>query len=100
MKKIALLIFVISALIACREGIVEFPEDSSKGTIYIDSEPRGARIYLNNTFISKFTPDSIINLDPGEYSITLREFGYLDTTVVVNLNENIVPYVNVTLIPY
>lgn len=100
MKKIAFLIVIILSFFSCREGIVELTENEDKGTIYIDSEPRGARIFLNNTFISKFTPDSIVNLDFGEYSITLREFGFMDTTVIVNLTENLVPFVNVRLIPY
>lgn len=82
-------------MVSCRENITVFEEKSDQGTIYVDSNPLGAYIYLNNKFLDKTTPDSIAGLDPGIYFVSLYKPGYKDTTIEVELKPKSHPYVNV-----
>ncbi len=97
MHKIILLLILILTLTACREDIVEFPSADEAGTIFIDSQPRGARILLDNATTFKSTPDSLTNLSPGVYLITLRLNSFSDTTLIVDLKAGTRPFLDVKL---
>ncbi len=58
------------------------------GLIAITSEPSNAEIFVSDTSTGKFTPDSLTNLDPGNYFITLKLENYKDTSFSVSLNKN------------
>jgi hypothetical protein len=47
------------------------------GGVVIESEPRGADVYVNNKPLNKKTPCTINNLLPKNYTITLKKGGYL-----------------------
>jgi len=51
----------------CSEESPESPPQNSTGKLVIKSNPSGARIYLLGTDTGKNTPDSIDNLEPGDY---------------------------------
>lgn len=97
MRKLYILIFIIGFLAACREDLVEFPDTANAGTIFVDSSPRGADILLDGATTFKVTPDSLNNLVPGVYLITLRLNSYTDTTVIVNLKSGTKPFLDVRL---
>lgn len=67
------------------------------GTISVNSEPAGAQIFLSGTSTGKITPDSLPDLTPGIYSITLKLNGYKDSTFSANVvNGNRTP-INIIL---
>ena len=68
-----------------------------KGSVYIQSTPVGAQIWVNNVNSGKITPDTIKNLDSGNVAITLKLAGYLDSTITVNILPNQVRSAAVTL---
>ena len=91
MKNYILLIIATSLFaLGCRENIPVVPEEN-RSTIFVNSSPAGARIYLESNSTGRSTPDSITNLKPGNYSITLKLVGYRDTTFGVSAPEGIDP---------
>jgi len=64
------------------------------GTLYVDSQPPGADIFLNNQPRGK-TPRMLINLAAGDYIILLKKVGYQDYSASVGINagqdKNIAP---------
>ena len=68
------------------------------GGLFIDSNPRGARVYLDNAYKGE-TPLDLKNVNPGQYSIRLSLPGYQDwsTTVIalpiltVKVTANLTP---------
>lgn len=59
-----------------------------KGSIFINSNPENAQILLNGIFTGKTTPDTLTALDNGNYSITLKESGYYDTTFTIAITNS------------
>lgn len=54
----------------------------------ISSVPEGARIYLNGFYKHKITPDSLVGLNPGIYSIELEgSLEFSDTTFIAYLQQ-------------
>ncbi len=64
------------------------PQPDPKGGMFIQSTPSGAQIWLDGTNSNKVTPDSIMNLDPKNYNVTLKLNDYKDTTIVVDVIAN------------
>ncbi len=71
---------------------------AGKGKIFITSIPPGAKISLNGASTGTITPDTIV-ADAGRQKISLSLKGYADTTLTVNVIQNQVEHVNVTLKP-
>ncbi|MFH1196506.1 MAG: PEGA domain-containing protein [bacterium] len=89
-----LLFFVLSS---CREDVIIYPEKKNRSTIYVDSDPMGAKIYLSTISTGKETPDSLVDLEPGLYALTLKLAGYSDTTTTINLKAGTKPYIYILL---
>lgn len=51
------------------------------GSIYIQSQPTGAQIWVDGVNSGKVTNDSVSNVQPGSHNITLKLQGYRDTTL-------------------
>lgn len=92
MKKYLLLLLVISVglFISSCEDSSTSPEPEAKASIILDSSPSGAQIwvtYPNSTTPQNKgnTPDSVVSLDAGDYTITLKLDGYKDTSWTVTL---------------
>lgn len=84
-----LYLLIMVFLISCsKETIVENPTENF-GSILIDSNPQGAKIFLLGTNTNKLTPDSILNLESGDYEITLKRVPYEDTTLVANVKSGL-----------
>ncbi len=100
-KRYLLLIIIFLAIIfisSCKENTsTESTGEQSGGTIFINSNPQNANIFLLGTDTKKFTPDSIINLDPGTYNITLKLYNYLDTAFNVDVHNNLTTSKSVAL---
>lgn len=59
------------------------------GVIVVESQPRGAEIWINHQPTDQKTPSRLSNLLPGVYSVTLKKTGYLEwsDTVVVRSRQ-------------
>lgn len=84
-KKI-LFSFIVTTLIlvTCVENHV-LP---SFGSIFITSDPIGAEIFLDGENTGKVTPDSLIELLSGSYTIQIKKQDFFDSTFVADVNEN------------
>ena len=82
-------LFLFFFLSSCREDIVQFEnENRFVGSISVDSEPSGAQIFIHSEDTDQKTPFVFVNLAPGNYPITLRLDGYIDTTIVKRVQAN------------
>jgi len=89
-KKIFLFVILVitSAFFSCREDIVEFNNiERDNGSIYLNSFPEGAEIFLMDSRTNFTTPEEFKDLAPGDYVFTLKLSGYKDTTVVLNVES-------------
>ena len=82
------ILIVLLVITIFLNGCIFFPTCS----LYIDSNPSGAKIFLNGSYSGKVSPALIENLFPGTYDIELAldnppMTGY--KTVVINSNETI-----------
>ena len=70
------------------------------GLIFVDSDPPGAQIVLDNINTGKITPDTIKNLLIGDHQITLQLAGYEDTTFTKLIEKDVTKSINIVfLIP-
>ncbi len=69
-------------------AFIEMKKIIYHGVIVLESEPSGAQIFLGDSSLGKTTPDSLVNLNPGTYSFTLRLANYEDTTFTLGLGKN------------
>ncbi len=87
MKKLILSLMIsFAGMLITSCNTTEDPVTSTtKGNIFVTSNPAGAEIWLgaNNTF--QTTPDTIKNLDEGVYNVTLKLTDYNDATFSVNV---------------
>ncbi len=67
------------------------------GNLGIDSSPRGAQIFINDSSTGKITP-STFSLFPGKYLIRLRFEGFWDAVreVEIESGKSIYPYIAMT----
>ncbi len=92
MKRIltlSLFLITISLLQSCVDKIVVADIGKPTGKIFIDSDPPGAEIYLLGTKTNKVTPDSIDQLNRGDYDITLKKANYKDTTFKITVYDSL-----------
>lgn len=96
MKKFFFLFFII-IFFGCREDAVQYSLEQSTANVYVISYPREARIFLNNNFSGKTTPDTLKYLDPGTYLLTLKLEGYKDSTVSLQVEAEDKEIVSISL---
>lgn len=97
LSNILLILCLIYLFISCREDKVVFPDEPVDAAIFVNSNPRGASIFLRNDFTNKITPDWIENLTPGTHRITLKYDGYMDTSVSIRLSTSQKKYLTIQL---
>lgn len=90
-KNFILVIFLITICLfqSCVDKIVVEDTGKPQGKIIIGSEPQGAEIYLLGTNTNKVTPDSIEQLNSGEYDLTLKKENYRDTTLKITVYDSL-----------
>ncbi len=97
-KEIEVINFFISILFSliislffysCEEQVSISPPDipPPNGTLIIDSNPRGAHIYLDGKEKRRITPDSLLWLETDNYNVTLKLDLYRDTSIIVSAVE-------------
>ena len=69
-----------------------------RGSIFIQSVPSGAEIYVGDKFTNKYTPDTVKSLISGTYKVTLKYTGYNDTTFYVDVSQNTMSIKNITMV--
>lgn len=72
-------------------------EEKQVGSVHVTSDPTGAQIIFAGKNTSKRTPDSLVNIDPGVYSLALRLPGFRDTSMFVTVQIKEVAAMNVFL---
>lgn len=86
-------LFVFSYLIfsgsTCNKEISVTPPDTPppSGFVYINSNPEGFHIYLDNKERRRITPDSLTWLSTGTYVITLKKNLFKDSTFIISASE-------------
>lgn len=60
-----------------------------KGSIFFDSNPQGAEIFLQNTSLGKYTPATIQNLAPDSYEVKLKFSAFTDTTLIADVKAGL-----------
>ena len=67
--------------------ITQSPKSVQK-KVFIRSKPSNAGIYINNNFISKYTPYMITLSSDKSYSITIKKPGYFSKSFQINSNQS------------
>jgi len=83
-------------LLSCSEE--DNPVTPTKGNIFITSSPSGAQIWLQGVNTTQVTPDTLMNITPGSYLVTLKLQNYEDTTFTVSVTEGQITSKSVDLI--
>ena len=79
----------VMVLYSCSKDVSVTPPDAPppNGYIFIDSNPEGFQIYLNNLERGRITPDSLTWLSSSTYKITLKKDLYKDSSFTINAVE-------------
>jgi len=68
------------------------------GNLNIDSAPRGAEIFIDDSATGKITPTTLSNLFPGNHLIKLKYEGYWDSNVDIEIESGKTIYPYITMI--
>lgn len=87
----------IFIIIGCDKEVSRSPvePDPFRGVINISSSPGGATIFLNGRNTGRLTPDSLTFLNPDTYEITLKLQYFKDTSLTVQLDEDVRSELNI-----
>jgi len=89
MKKLALILIIpiIGLIIASCDSTDNptTPPASTKGNIFITSNPAGAEIWIDGTNTNKTTPDTVKDVEQGTRTVTLKLQDYNDTTFTLSV---------------
>ncbi|MBC6415492.1 MAG: serine/threonine protein kinase [Bdellovibrionales bacterium] len=64
------------------------PNQAVDKNVFISSTPSNAKIYVNDKFISKYTPSIITVRSDEKYIITLKKRGYNERDILINSGNN------------
>lgn len=89
--RLVLLLSAVYFFVSCEKEVSTSPpiEPVPLGFLFVDSSPRGMKIYEDGRNSGKVTPDSLNWLDERQYRITLKRELYRDTTVYVDIVEGV-----------
>jgi hypothetical protein len=76
MMKYLFIVFCVLIFASCREDVIEPVETAKFGKLILNSNPAGAEIIFDNFKTGKITPDSLVNIQPGNYTVKLNYFGF------------------------
>lgn len=87
---ILVFILLLFITIGCEKEVSTSPidEEIPQSFLFVDSEPSGSQIYLNDKNTGRITPGYIPYIEDGQYKITLKQRYFRDTTFTINLLEN------------
>lgn len=92
MKKIIIISILVTVLfISCEKDvyITPPPEEPANGFVFINSNPTGATIFINDKNTGKVTPDSLTYLEFGSTKLTLKKEGFYDTVFTATLSKDV-----------
>jgi PEGA domain len=94
------LVIILGILLAsCSDNSTNPTPVAETGSIFINSSPTGATIFVDGTSTTKTTPDSVSGLSTGDHTVKLSLTGYYDTTFTVTVVANqLVQPTTVTLV--
>lgn len=92
-----LLVFAAAFLLASCETSTDPDPAGGSGSIFIQSTPAGAQIWVNGSNTNKVTPDSVTGLAEGNVNVTLKLTNYKDTTISVPVTDGFQTSRSVTL---
>lgn len=67
------------------------------GLLSANSYPTGAEVYINERLTT--ATDNTLNLEPGQYDVSIRKDGYFTWTKKLTIKEELVTQTNATLFP-
>lgn len=73
---------------SCSDNSTNPTPVTETGSIFINSSPINASIFVDGSTTNKFTPDSVTGLSTGNHSVKLSLTGYYDTTFTVTVAAN------------
>jgi PKD repeat protein len=76
---------------------VTLPVVHQRGSIYVQSSPAGATVYLDGALKSPLTPMTITDVTAGSYTIRVTKAGYTEKSQAVVVNEGLTSTVTLTL---
>ena len=79
--------------------VEEGPPGATTGAIYLRSDPSYAEIWINGENTETLTPETIQDLDPGTYTITLKKSGWQDYEFQATVEAGKTKEYSVTLTP-
>lgn len=82
--------FLTLAFISCEKPLSTTPEYNEGPNIklVVESDPIGARIFLDGKNTGHTTPDTVQWLEPRNYKLTLKLELFKDTNVVITVNKS------------
>lgn len=69
----------------------------SVGSIFVQSNPTGAKIYLDNSYTGSVTPKTIVNIPAGSHIIRCNLSGYSDNSKTVSVSAGQTASVTINL---
>jgi len=96
----ALVAIILGTLIAIRFAKGQRPSltgVSGNGLLVINSEPKGARVLIDDRFIT--ATDDTRYLDPGEYVVSVQKEGYFPWQKTLKIENEVVTQANALLFP-
>ncbi len=67
------------------------------GHMYIDSNPRGAEIFLNDSSTNNVTPFKIVNLMPGYYRVRIKRSEHWDEEKIIPVKSIATTYADIQM---
>lgn len=82
-------IIITLVLYSCNQEVSVTPPDSPppNGYVFLESNPNGARIFVDGKDTRRITPDSLTYLTTGSYTFTFKKNLFRDTTFVYKVVE-------------
>lgn len=68
------------------------------GNINVDSKPRGAQIFLDDSATGKVTPNVLQNIFPGDHELKLKFEGFWDSKTILPIESGKTIYPYITMI--
>ncbi len=88
MNKVIYLVLLTSLLMfSCKETLVQNP--TQNGSLYIDSKPQGAKIFVQGTFNNQYTPATLNNLLTDSYDIRVEVEDGIDSSFSLDVKSNL-----------
>jgi len=85
------------AFLGCGDDNPNGPSPTTYGSIYVESIPAGANIYLDGSNTSQLTPATLTDIETGNHTVKLTLADYEDWTRSVYVEEDVTDTVTVTL---